>query len=180
MCEKNNNKQIIIQEINILKEIENLLENVKKYQIPLDIKAQKDLFSKWVDQQKIDLDEQIQKFTVEQKKADILNRLNQLERQEEVLTFFDKKQEIINFYYSKGFPVEDPSLIPIEKEEEEFKYRFERHFKPYPKYMNRDPLTLRVSDAKQYQLESLRKIYLNNKKAQTTNDTKLVQRKQKE
>jgi len=145
----------------------------------LDIKAQKDLFSKWIDEQNKDLNDQIRKFTIEQKKADILNRLNQLERQEEILTFFDKQQAIANLYYAKGFPIEYPSLIPIEQEEAEFKKRFERHFKPYPKYMNRDPLTLRISDAKQYQLESLKKIYLNNKKAQTTNETKLVTRKQK-
>ena len=143
------------------------------------MEAQKSLFSKWIDEQNKDLDEQIRKFAIEQKKADILNRLNQLERQEEILTYFDRKQEIENSYISKGFPLEFPSLIPIEKEEEEFKKKFEKHFKPYPKYMNRDPLTQRVSDSKKYQLESLRKIYLNNKKAQTTIETKLVTKKKK-
>ena len=175
----NTSKQIVTKEVDIQAEVADLVEKVKNTQIALDVEAQKKLFAKWVTEQQSDLDCQIRNFVIEQKKTDILNRLNQLERQEELLTFFDKKQTIINHYYSKGFPVEYPSMIPLEDEEAEFKKRFERHFKPYPKYMNRDPLSLKISNAKQYQIDSLKKIYLNNKKAQTANDSKHVTRKQK-
>ena len=167
------------KDVNILKEVEQCLENIKKTQVDADIKAQKNLFIKWADEQQKDLDDQIKKFTIEEKKKEILTRLDQLERQEEILTFFDKQQDIANHYQGKGFPVEDPSKMPIEPDEANFKLRFERHFKPYPKYINRTEASLRVSKEKSDQMESLRKIYMNNRNAQTTADTKHVTRKAK-
>jgi len=149
---------------NEISELEQYLESVKKTQIPKDIKSQTDLYSKWQTEQQSDLNEQIRNVMIEVKKESILKRLNDLELQEELLTFFDKQQEIVNTYDNKGFPNENPSEMPIEPEESQFKLRFERHFKPWPKYANRPAHTLKLSEEEEYKLDSLRKIYLDQEK----------------
>lgn len=149
-----------------VKDVESYLEDLKKTKIDADITAQGDLLVKWSKEQENELNQQIKNFTIELKKESIMQRLADLERQEETLTFFDKQQQIIDSYYGKGFLEEDPSEIPIEPDESVFKAKYERHFKPWPKYMNRPESSLRVSENKQAELESLTKIYLNNQDAQ--------------
>ena len=163
-----------IMNADILKEIEAQMETVKKSQIDKDIDFQTSLFVEWEASHKADLNEQIQNFAVETRKEKILQQLNELERQEEMLTFFDNRQAITDSYHGKGFPIEDPAEIPLDAEEAKFKSKSERHFKPWPKYMNRPPETLRVSERTLYKRDSLRKIYLSNSKAQTTAESKLV------
>jgi hypothetical protein len=154
---------------NEVNELEQYLESVKKAQIPADIKSQTNLYSKWQAEQQHELNEQIRNVMIEVKRESILKRLNDLELQEELLTFFDKRQEIVNTYDNKGFPDENPSEIPIEPEESQFKVRFERHFKPWPKYANRPAHTLKLSEEEEYKLDSLRKVYLDQEK--TTSQT---------
>lgn len=158
-------------------EVENFLKQVVQENTDKDANEQKDLIAKWEKDQETDLKEHIQKFNIELKKSNILNRLNELEKQEEILTFFDKKQEIVNTYFSQGFLNEDPSFIPIEPEESQFKSKFERHFKPYQKYANRPEHTLRVSNNRKDVQESLNKIYFNNRQAQTNYDSKISSKK---
>ena len=119
------------------------------------------MFIKWNKEQETELNEQIKNFEIEQKKKNILAKLEDLEKKEEMITFFEKRQEIIDAYYGKGFPTEYPSDIPIEPEESSFKAKYERHFKPWPKYMNRPKSSYTISKSRSNKLESLRKIYLN-------------------
>lgn len=118
------------------------------------------MFLKWKKEQETELHEQIKSFEIEQKKQSILKKLQELEKQEEMITFFEKRQEIIDTYYGKGFPTEYPSDIPIEPEESAFKAKYERHFKPWPKYMNRPKSSYTISNSRSTKLESLNKIYL--------------------
>lgn len=138
------------------------MENVKKSQIPLDINSQTELYKKWQTEYENDYKEQERNLRIEEKKESIRRRLETLEKEEEILTFFDNRQKIINSYYGKGFLPERASQIPIEPEESKFAAKAERHFKPWPKFMNRPETSLRVSKMKQYKLESMKKIYLKN------------------
>ncbi len=149
------------------------MDTVKKTQIEKDVASQVELFSRWQNEQQADLDEQIRNFAIELKKESILDRLARLEKQEEILTFFDKQQQIKDAYHGKGFPDENPADIPIEPEQTTYKIKSERHFKPWPKYMNRPVEPMRKKLDEEYKLDSLRKIYFNNSKAQTTQQTKL-------
>jgi hypothetical protein len=151
-----------------------LLESVKQTHVDLDIKGQTNLFKKWTNEQEADLNQQIRNFAINEKKKEILSILDELEKREELLTFFDKRQEIIDHYYGRGFATECPSNIPVEPDETKFKIKAERHFKPWPKYMNRPESSYKTSNRMEYKLESLRKIYLNNSKAITTPEKKLV------
>ena len=72
----------------------------------------------------------------------------------------------MNAYTEKGFSDENPADIPIEPEESLFKQKFEKHFKPWPKYANRPASSLTISDERNDLLESLKKIYIKNSKAQ--------------
>ena len=157
----------------MVSEIENFLKKIVEENIAKDIGEQKNLLAKWEKDQENDLKEHIRKFNIELKKSNILNRLNELEKQEEILTFFDKKQEIVNTYFTKGFLNEDPSFIPIEPEESQYKSKFERHFKPYQKYANRPEHTIRVSNNRKDVQESLNRIYFNNRQAQTNYESKI-------
>jgi hypothetical protein len=149
------------------------LDTVKKSQIDKDIASQVELFSKWQKEQQADLNEQIRNFAIELKKESVLDRLARLERQEEILTFFDNQQRIKDTYHGKGFPDENPADIPIEPDQTSYKIKSERHFKPWPKYMNRPVIPERIRKQEEYKLDSLRKIYFNNSKAQTTPEMKL-------
>lgn len=145
----------------------------------MDINAQVSLFQKWTNEQQSELDAQIKCVQIDLKKKSILKRLDDLEYQEELLTFFEKKDEIVETYADKGFPEENPVDIPIEPDESQFAYRAERHFKPWPKYMNRpkpDPYEEKV---KKDNLDSLTSIYLHNAKAQTMVANKMFTKKKK-
>ncbi len=175
LCENDNGEQLV--EKDVLKELEAFLKSTAEAQEAKDIEEQGSLFSKWEGDQKIELQEQIKKFNVELKKSSILKRLGELEQQEEVLTYFDHRSEIVNLYHDQGFAKEDPSLIPIEPEETQFKIKFERHFKPYQKYAKRPEHTLRMSNNQKDTLESLKKIYFDNSQAQTMHDIKWTSKK---
>jgi hypothetical protein len=167
-------KQIISSKsLDILASVESQLDVVKNTQIDKDIADQTALFAKWQQEQKTDLDQQIHNFAVELKKESILDRLRRLEQQEEILTFFDFEQKIKDAYYNKGFPDENPADIPIEPEQTQFKVREERHFKPWPKYMNRPVVDKFTQTTQNYKLDSLRKIYFDNQKALTTPEMKM-------
>lgn len=155
-------KKIIKNEV--IKELETYLEKVKTNQIEIDIKSQEDLFDKWQVDQKNELNEQIKNFVIELKKKSIMQQLNELERQEELLTYFEKRDKIFNLHNNKGFPVESPEQIPIEPDETHFKIKAERHFKPWPKYANKPESYYKISEEEQDNLDSLKKIYLTNKK----------------
>lgn len=175
LCENDGGEQLVKKDI--LKEIEGFLKTTMEAQEAKDVKDQEALFTKWQDDQKAELQEQIKNFNIELKKSSILQRLDELEKQEEVLTYFDHKSEIVNLYHNQGFAQEDPSLIPIEPEETQFKIKFERHFKPYQKYAKRPEHTLRMSNNQRDALESLRKIYFDNSQAQTMQDLKWTSKK---
>lgn len=144
----------------VIQKVEDSLKKISEHQTKIDIQRQNELFVKWNQEQENELDQQIKNFTIEQKKKSILKRLDDLEKQEEMITFFEKRQEIIDAYYGKGFPTEYPSDIPIEPEESLFKVKYERHFKPWPKYMNRPKSSYGISKSRAIKLESLKKIYL--------------------
>ncbi|RNA30396.1 28S ribosomal mitochondrial-like [Brachionus plicatilis] len=146
----------------IIQKIENYVNQIGESQTKIDIENQNNLFLKWNKEQESELNEQIRSFAMEQKKQSILQRLENLEKQEEMITFFEKRQEIIDAYYGKGFPTEYPSDIPIEPEESIFKAKYERHFKPWPKYMNRPKSSYGISKSRASKLESLKKIYFAN------------------
>ena len=175
LFEKDNGEQILDK--NIVNEVESFLNKITQLETERDVAEQQSLFTKWSQQQEKDLKEQIKNFRIDAKKESLLKQLDDLERQEEILTFFDKKEIIQNAYNSGGFSDEHPSEIPIEPDQEQFDAKFERHFKPWQKYANRPAHTLRISEEKQDALESLRKIYFNNRKAQTSNQAKLVTKK---
>lgn len=178
LIQSDNGRQIETKNINIIEELDKYLEETKKKQINLDIESQTKLLEDWSKNHKIDLEEQIHIFTMQFKKEEIMKRLDNLERQEEVLTFFDRRDKIINKYYGKGFPNEIPSRIPIEADEAAYKVRFDRHFKTWPKYKNR-PIE-RMTKTKEYELASLKQIYLNNQKVQTIPDAKLKTKAQRQ
>lgn len=141
------------------------------------IKLQEKFFLQWEIEQEMELKNQIKNFQIDAKKTQLLKRIDELEKQEEIFTFFDKQQKIINTYNEKGFPNENPADLPVEPEQSEFDVKFEKHFKPWPKYANRPEWSLKISEEKKEILESLNKIYLRNAKAQTIPDTKLIARR---
>ena len=141
------------------------------------IKLQEKFFLQWEIEQEMELKNQIKNFQIDAKKTQLLKRIDELEKQEEIFTFFDKQQKIINTYNEKGFPNENPADLPVEPEQSEFDVKFEKHFKPWPKYANRPEWSLKISEEKKEILESLNKIYLRNAKAQTRPDTKLIARR---
>lgn len=133
-----------------------MVENLITKYIDIDIKAQKELFQKWSNEQKEELKKQIKNFLIEEKKKSILQRLESLERQEEILTFFDNKDKIKITYYNKGFPRENPTDIPLPDEQKEFDALFERHFKNWKKKI-KPKITL--SNNKRIRDASLNKLY---------------------
>ena len=108
---------------------------------------------------------QLHNHLVDETRQRILKRLDSLERAEEELTYFDKENEITNTYYLRGFPEESPKDIPIEPEQTEFKEKYEHHFKPWPKHMNRTLESMVPTEEQEYATESLNKIYLSNTNA---------------
>lgn len=143
------------------------LDSIKTARIQADIEAQTSMFTRWTKEQETELATQVKNVLIDLKKKSIMERLDQLERQEEILTYFDRRDEIERAYDGKGFPDENPADIPIEPDESKFALKAERHFKPWPKYMNRpkaDPVEVRKREEN---MESLKRIYFHNSKAQT-------------
>ena len=177
VCEADMDKQILGDDNTsltmIVDQLNSYLGKIKANLTEVDIKSQQDLISKWQTEQERELNEQIRNFTIEMKKKNILEQLNDLEKQEEMLTYFDRSQEIADFYYNKGFDIESPSKIPVEPDESIFKAKAERHFKPWPKYANKPRWYGRISHSKQSLNESLKKIYLtpHNQQNQNQNTT---------
>lgn len=136
------------------------LDSIKGAQIQKDIETQTSMFARWTKEQETELAAQIKNVLIEIKKKNILEQLDELEKQEERLTYFDRRDEIERAYDGKGFPEENPADIPIEPDESKFAQRAERHFKPWPKYMNRPKPDPAVVRSKEENLESLRRIYL--------------------
>jgi hypothetical protein len=157
--------------------LEAYLNKLVENETDKQIKLQEKFFYAWEIEQEIELKNQIKNFQIDAKKTQLLKRIDELEKQEEIFTFFDKQQKIINIYNEKGFPNENPADLPIEPEQSEFDVKFEKHFKPWPKYANRPEWSLKISEEKKEILESLNKIYLRNAKAQTIPDTKLIARR---
>lgn len=125
------------------------------------------LFEKWSKEQETELDQQTKNIQKDAKRENLLERIDELEKQQEILTYFDKKQQILNSYTEKGgFLEENPADIPIEPDQTQFNEKSERHFKPWPKYANRPPESQAVSEERREVLESLKRIYLNNARAQ--------------
>lgn len=162
---KNLSAQLTDSSVDVLQKTQSHLDSLKVDQIKTDIANQTSLFSRWTSEQENELKTQIKNIEIELKKKNILERLDDLERQEERLTFFDRQEEIVRSYDRKGFPEENPADIPIEPDESAFALRAERHFKPWPKYKNRPKPDLRKERDRESSLESLRTIYLN--KSQT-------------
>jgi hypothetical protein len=111
----------------------------------------------------VEIKQQVKNFLIEEKKKKIFERLEKLERQEEILNFFDHRDKIRMYAFNKGFPRENPTNIPIQPEESEFKILAERHFKTW-KNKNKPAHLLKKSNTQALMEESLSKIYLNNKK----------------
>ncbi len=139
-------------------EIEKLLKNIIHEKEENDIKDQQELFKKWSNEQETNLKDQIKNFLIEEKKKSILQRLNYLESQEEILTFFDNKDRIKISYFNRGFPKENPSDIPLKTEEGQFAQIFDRHFKPY-KNKNKPARLTTKSNTRLIMEESLNKLY---------------------
>ncbi len=138
-------------------------------QLDNDVRDQRALFTKWRDEQQREFEAQVRHFSVELKKHEMLEQLAELERQEAVLTYFDKREQITDLYYGRGFPDEHPSQIPVEPEESEFKQRSERHFKLWPKYANKPASYYTRSREEVYVAESLKKTYLTDNKSASSN-----------
>ena len=146
------------EDVDVDKELRNILDKVIKEKLEEDINMQNNLIEKWSNEQEIELKNQIKKFLVDEKKKSILERLNYLERQEEVFTFFENKDKIRMQYFNKGFPKENPTDIPIEPEESQFSNLFDKHFKHYKK-KNKPARLLKKSNTIKLQEESLNLIY---------------------
>lgn len=147
--------------LDVVKQAQSHLDALKAEQTKSDIASQTSLFSRWTSEQESELKAQIKNVEIDLKKKSILERLDELERQEERLTFFDRQEEIVRSYDRKGFPEENPADIPVEPDESAFALRAERHFKPWPKYKNRPKPDLYKERDRAASLESLRTIYLN-------------------
>ena len=164
---------IACNEEQAVKDLDAYIEKVAKATNDVDAKSQMALVKKWTTQMESDFREQTRNNLIEAKKKLLLDKLDEYEKREEIMTYFDREQEILNMYYLKGFPEEPLDKIPIEPDQTDFNLKYERNFKPWPKYMNRPPSSLKPSEEEEYAIESLRKIYLNNQRAQTSLDTKL-------
>lgn len=90
-------------------------ERINTYE-PIDIAAQAKLFEKWVKNRTIMLEEQVQRYQLEQKKRNIANRLLELKAKEEKLRYFEQRVKI-ELKISQ-----QPVMKPIEDvvEEEQF------------------------------------------------------------
>lgn len=151
------------QEVDIDKELEKILLKAIDENSNKDIKEQRELFEKWSNEQDVEIKQQVKNFLIEEKKKKIFERLEKLERQEEILNFFDHRDKIRMYAFNKGFPRENPTNIPIEPEESEYKILAERHFKTW-KNKNKPAHLLKKSNTQALMEDSLSKIYLNNKK----------------
>lgn len=160
---KNSEKNTV--EIEVLKELESKLGNLKSQQIDSDIKQQTSLYSKWANEQEIELKKQLKNFEIELKKNEMFELLKEIERKEEIFSYFRHKNVIESHYFNKGFTDENPCDIPIQEpfkpNESIFKMKFERHFKPWPKYMNRPKESPELTKYTKENEESLSKVYLN-------------------
>ncbi len=172
LCEKSSEDQLLKDDI--VQPLQELVQSLVASQAERDAESQKFKMAQWEKNQAIEVEEQTRRFAVELKKSSIERRLSELERQEELLTYFDRKQQISNAYHNRGFGDEDPELIPVQPEEATFANKFERHFKPHQKYANRAPPDLKIERDKQDVIDSLRKIYFDNKQAQTNYEPKLA------
>ena len=170
-------KYVLSKEVQIDKELETLLDQVKNKYEENDIKDHENLIDKWLHENQKEFDEQVKKFKMEVTKARIFQKLDDLEKQEEILTFFDNQSRISKLYNHKAFASENLQDIPIEPEETQFKVRAEKHFKRWPKYANRPTISLRETREKKEIHDSLSKIYLDNQNAQTIQDTKVSSRR---
>ncbi len=150
---------VVNEKVNLLAELEKLLGTIESTQIPKDIGDQKSLFEKWSNEQAEELAKQIKSYKILEKREEILQRIDELEREEERLTFFDNLFRIKSAYFNKGFAVESPSKIPIEPAETEFAALYKRHFK-HGKHKRDFNKPVIPSRSKIYQRESLKKIYL--------------------
>lgn len=92
-----------------------LNERINTYE-PIDIAAQTKLFEEWVKNRTTLLEEQIQRYQLEQKKRTIANRLLELKAKEEKLRYFEQRVKI-ELKLSQ-----QPVMKPIEDvvEEEQF------------------------------------------------------------
>ena len=146
----------------VIDDLVGIVNAVHAAQLPQDTKAQCALFAKWQAEQAQELSTEVRNFAVELKKREMFEQLEQLEKQEELLTFFDNQNKIVDLYFGRGFPDEHPSRIPVEPDESEFKKRAERHFKLWPKYANKPESYFKKSPVEIYLNESLKKVYLSN------------------
>ena len=156
LCSKDNGIQLVNRDV--VAECEVLLNKSVSSRTQSDIEQQHKLFEKWQLDQDNDLKKQIKNFKVELRKKEIAFRLAGLERQEEILTYFDKEQQVKNVFNNRGgFGTEYPSEIPVEPEESNFQVKFERHFKPFQKHANRPPPDNRAEANRRDVLDSLKK-----------------------
>ena len=144
--------------IDVEKELEKLVLDIQNKNLKNEIEEQGKLFQKWMQEQDIEMKQQERNFYIEEKKVEFLARLNELEQKEEVLTYFENKDRIVNAYYNQGFPRELPSHIPLEQDEKDFEEAFEKHFKHW-KHRNKPDRLTRVSSKKKLEIESLNRIY---------------------
>lgn len=144
--------------IDVEKALEKLVLDVQNKNLKKDIDQQGKLFQTWLQEQENEMKQQERNFYIEAKKKEFLTRLDELERKEEILTYFENKDRIVTAYYNQGFPREFPSHIPLEKEEKEFEEAFERHHKRWRHRQKPEYLT-KISNNKKNLNESLTKIY---------------------
>jgi hypothetical protein len=147
----------------ILGDLESYFNKINQALIEKDTKAQAELYTKWQAEQEKQFKEDKRNEEIKTKRTELLKRLDELEKREERLTFFEKSDDIVNSYYDK-FPYESPANIPIEPDETQLKQMYERHFKPWPKYANRPASSYELSQEKKYEIESLAKTYLRKNK----------------
>ena len=174
LCERDGGEQLVAGAEAALQE---LVQKAVAGQGERDAQEQFLMFGRWETEQTAEVEEQARRFALELSKASIVRRVEELERQEELLTYFERRQQISNAYHNQGFGDEDPALIPVQPDETTFRNKFDRHFKPYQKYANRPPPDVAAERNRQDVLDSLRKIYLDNRQAQTNYDPKMSAKK---
>lgn len=151
-------KLIGVEEVDINKELNKIALDIIRENSEKDMKEQKALIKKWSNEQETELQQQVQNFLINEKRKMIIDRLNKLERQEEILTFFDNRDKIRMFSFNKGFPRENPTDIPIEPMESEYSKLAEKHFKTWRRKNKPARLLVKTKTAKLME-ESLAQIY---------------------
>ena len=150
------------EEVDLNKALDDITLKIISENSEKDIKEQKELFEKWSQEQEFELKQQVHNFLVDERKKRILERLEKLERQEEILKFFDDRYLIRLYGFNRGFPKENPTNIPIEPEESQYKILFEKHFKTW-RHKNKPARLLTKSYSQKLMEESLSTIYLNHR-----------------